>query len=65
MPKKQRKFVDDGWAVWVDGDNTSTVYLNDWINPEGKSYIDLAIRLRGVRLSKILNVYVPFYGGRC
>ena len=28
MPKKQRKFADDGWAVWVDGDDISTVYIN-------------------------------------
>ena len=60
MPKKQRKFADDGWAVWVDGDDISTVYINDWINPKGKSYIDIAVRIRGVRNVKSLNVYVPF-----
>ena len=60
MPKKQRKFADDGWAVWVDGDDTSTVYINDWINPKGKSYVDLAIRIRGVKASAGLSVYVPF-----
>ena len=60
MPKKQRKFADDGWAVWVDGDDTSTIYINDWINPNGKSYVDLAIHSRGVKASKSLNVYVPF-----
>ena len=60
MPKKRRKFTDDGWAVWVDGDDTSTVYLNDWINPKGKSYVDLAIRIRGVKSGTGLSVYVPF-----
>lgn len=60
MAKEQRKFADDGWAVWIDGDDTSTVYINDWINPKGKSYIDIAIRIRGVKASKSLNVYVPF-----
>ena len=60
MPKKQRKFADDGWAVWVDGDDTSTVYLNDWINPKGKSYVDLAVRIRGVKASSGLHIYVPF-----
>jgi hypothetical protein len=60
MPKKQRKFADDGWAVWIDGDDTSTVYINDWLNPKGKSYIDMAIRIRGVKVSKALHVYVPF-----
>ena len=60
MPKKQRKFADDGWAIWVDGEDTSTVYINDWLNPKGKSYIDLAIRVRGVKASKCLHVYVPF-----
>ena len=60
MSKKQRKFADDGWAVWVDGDDTSTVYINDWINPKGKSYVDFAVRVRGVKASKCLHVYVPF-----
>ena len=60
MAKKQRKFADDGWAVWIDGDDTSTVYINDWLDPKGKSYVDLAIRVRGVKASNGLHVYVPF-----
>ena len=60
MPKKQRRFADDGWAIWVDGEDVSTVYINDWLNPKGISYVDLAVRIRGVRASKCLNVYVPF-----
>ena len=60
MPKKQRKFADDGWAVWIDGDDVSTIYINDWLNPKGKSYVDFAVRIRGVMASKLLNVYVPF-----
>ena len=60
MPKKQRKFADDGWAVWIDGDDTSTVYINDWLNPKGKSYIDIAVRIRGVKVCKALHLYVPF-----
>ena len=60
MQKKQMKFADDGWAVWIDGDDTSTVYINDWINPQGKNYVDLAIRIRGIKTGKYLSVYVPF-----
>ena len=60
MPKKQKKFADDGWAVWIDGDDTSTVYINNWVNPKGKSYVDFAVRIRGVKSSKALNVYIPF-----
>ena len=60
MSKKERKFADDGWAVWIDGDDTSTVYINNWLNPKGKSYVDIAIRIRGVKSSKNLYVYVPF-----
>ena len=60
MPKKERKFADDGWAFWIDGDDTSTVYINDWLNPKGRSYVDIAIRIRGVKASKALHVYVPF-----
>ena len=60
MSTKQRKIADDGWAVWIDGDDTSTVYFNHWINPKGNSYIDLAIRIRGIKSSKYLNIYVPY-----
>ena len=60
MPKERRKFADDGWAVWIDGDDVSTVYINDWLNPKGKSFVDFAVRIRGVKDSKTLNVYVPF-----
>ena len=60
MPKKHRKFADDGWAVWIDGDDTSTVYINNWLNPKGKSYVDMAIRVRGIQATKSLNVYIPF-----
>ena len=60
MPKKQRKFADDGWAIWIDGDDTSTIHINDWLNPKNKSYVDIAIHTRGIKSSKSLNVYVPF-----
>ena len=60
MPKKQRKFADDGWAIWIDGDDTSTVYINHWLNPKGKSYVDMAIRVRGIKSSKAMHVYIPF-----
>ena len=61
MQKRQRKFADDGWAVWIDGDDTSTVYINNWLNPKGKSYADIAIRVRGIKATKSINVYVPFF----
>ena len=60
MAKKKRKYADDGWAVWIDGEDTSTIHINDWLNPKGKSYVDIAIHIRGIRVSKLLNVYVPF-----
>ena len=60
MPKKHRKFADDGWAIWIDGDDTSTIHINDWLNPKGKSYVDIAIHIRGIQSSKSMNVYIPF-----
>ena len=60
MPKKRRKFTDDGWAVWIDGDDVSTVYINDWLNPKGKSFVDFSIRIRGIKASRGMCVYVPF-----
>lgn len=60
MSKKNKFFADDGWAFWVDGDDTSTVYLNSWLNPKGKSYIDIAIHIRGIKETKSLNMYFPF-----
>ena len=60
MAKKQRKFVDDGWAIWTDGDDICTIYLHDWLSPKGKSYVDLAIRIRNVKVNTRMRVYVPF-----
>lgn len=60
MPKKQQKFADDGWAVWVDGEDTSTIHINDWLNPKGKSYVDIALHIRGITVSKAVHVYAPF-----
>ena len=60
MAKKRRKFVDDGWAIWSDGDDIFTIYLQDWLNPKGESYVDLAIRIRNVKASSRMRVYVPF-----
>ena len=60
MPKKQRKFADDGWAVWIDGEDTSTIHINDWLNPKGKNYVDIALHIRGIKSGKSMNVYVPF-----
>ena len=57
---KTRKFADDGWGIWIDGDDRSTVYLNEWINPKGKSYVDIAIRIYGAKKANELNIYVPF-----
>ena len=60
MSKQQRKFADDGWAAWIEGEDTSTIHINDWLNPMGKSYVDIAVHIRGVKACKSLNVYVPF-----
>ena len=60
MAKKQRKFVDDGWALWTDGDDICTIYLHDWLSPKGNSYVDLAVRIRNVKVSTRMRVYVPF-----
>ena len=60
MAKKQRRYADDGWAIWIDGEDVSNVYFNDWLNPKGKSYVDVAVNIRGVKVSKALHMYVPF-----
>ncbi len=60
LSKKNKFFADDGWAFWVDGDDTSTVYLNSWLNPKGESYMDVSIHIRGIRETKSLNMYFPF-----
>ena len=60
MAKEQRKFVDDGWAFWIDGEDTSNIYLNDWLNPKGKSFVDIAVHIHGAKESRSLHVYVPF-----
>lgn len=60
MGSKKRFFTDDGWAVWIDGEDTSTVYLNEWINPKGNSYVDVGVRIIGIMEAKKLSIYAPF-----
>ena len=60
MGNKKRKFADDGWALWIDGDDRSTIYLNEWINPNGKSYVDISVRVYGAKLTKLVNLFIPF-----
>lgn len=60
MSIKTRKFADDGWGIWIDGDDRSTVYLNEWINPKDKSYVDIGVRIYGAKKANDLNIYVPF-----
>ena len=60
MSVKGKKFTDDGWALWIDGDDTSTVYFHDWMNPKGKSYIDVSIKIVGIKETSCLSLYVPF-----
>ena len=57
---KRKSFADDGWAVWILGDDTSTLYLDEWVNPQGKSYVDVSIRIRGIKKTRGLNIYIPF-----
>ena len=57
---KKKSFADDGWAIWIVGEDTSTFYLNEWVNPQGKSYVDVSVRIRGVKDTHSLNVYIPF-----
>ena len=60
MGSKKRKFADDGWALWIDGDDRSTIYLNEWINPKGRSYVDISVRVYGAKEAKAVNFFVPF-----
>ena len=60
MGNKKRRFADDGWAMWIDGDDRSTIYLNEWINPKGKSYVDISVRVYGAKEANEVNFFVPF-----
>ena len=60
MGNKKRRFADDGWALWIDGDDRSTIYLNEWINPKGRSYVDISVRVYGAKETKAVNFFVPF-----
>lgn len=60
MARNKKTFADDGWAVWVDGNDTSTIYINEWLNPKGKSFVDLAVKIIGIKGTKSLNVFIPF-----
>ena len=53
-------FADDGWAFWINGDDTSTIYLNEWAAPAAKSYVDIGVHIRGIQESTGLHIYIPF-----
>ena len=59
MGSKKRRFADDGWALWIDGDDRSTIYLNEWINPKGKNFVDVSIRVYGAKQTKRVNLFIP------
>ena len=60
MGSIKRRFADDGWALWIDGDDRSTIYLNEWINPKCRSYVDISVRVYGAKETKAVNFFVPF-----
>ena len=60
MASKKRIYADDGWALWIDGDDRSSIYLNEWINPKGRSYVDISVRVYGAKETKAVNFFVPF-----
>ncbi len=60
MGNKKKRFADDGWALWIDGDDRSTIYLNEWINPKGQSFVDISVRVYGAKETKAVNIFVPF-----
>ena len=60
MGSKKRRFADDGWALWIDGDDRSTIYLNEWISPKGRNYVDISVRVYGAKETKTVNFFVPF-----
>ena len=60
MGNKKRRFADDGWALWIDGDDKSTIYLNEWINPKGKNFVDISVRIYGAKGAKSVNLFIPF-----
>ena len=60
MSKKNKFFADDGWAIWVDGEDVSTIYLNNWLNPKGKSYTDVAVHIKGIKETSSMSIYFPF-----
>ena len=61
MGSKKRKFVDDGWALWIEGDDRSTIDLNEWVNPNGNSYVDVGVRVYGAKEAKTVNFFIPFH----
>ena len=60
MSAKGKKFTDDGWAIWIDGDDVCTVYFQDWMTPKGKSYIDISVDIVGIKCTGNLHLYIPF-----
>ncbi len=61
MSKKIRKYTDEGWALWISGDRKSTLYLNEWVNPSGKSFVDVSTRIYNAKNVTDVNFFIPFH----
>ena len=46
--------------MWIEGDDKSTIYLNEWINPKGKNYVDVSVRVYGAKQTRAVNFFIPF-----
>ncbi len=61
MSKKIRKYTDEGWALWLNGERQSTLYLNEWINPNGKNFVDVSTRIYNAKNVTEANFFIPFH----
>jgi len=58
---KQETFVDDGFAIWLEGTKTrSDIHIYEWLNPKVESNIDIGIRVYDADMVNRIGVFFPF-----
>lgn len=63
MFKPERQFANDGFAVWLSGDNDkckSDIHINEWIIKNDTCYIDFGIRVYDAHNVSQVNLYIPY-----
>lgn len=59
---KQKMLINDGFAIWLDGNNKQfDVHINEWMMPLFGNFIEFGIRVYEANHVNKIGLFIPFY----